>query len=129
MVKSKAIEQFLAEEFPFQEAFGQKEEWTTRLKNILDEHHGDIDIFKEMIQNADDSGASEIHFICDKRTHGTDRVLNEKSRHIQGPSLTVYNNKNFELKDRLEKVLAEETKIIENLQQFTTNFDTVHTQH
>ena len=52
-----------------------------------------IDIFKEMIQNADDSCASEIHFICDKRTHGTDRVFNEKSKHIQGPSLNVYNKK------------------------------------
>ena len=51
-------------------SFGQKEDLTTRIKNILDEYSGEIDIFKEMIQNADDAGASEIHFICDARKHG-----------------------------------------------------------
>ena len=99
MVKCEALELFASKDFPFGDPYGQAEKLTTRIKNILDEYPGNIDIFKEMIQNADDAGAGEIHFILDERSHRTERVFNNQSRHMQGPALCVYNNKNFEPAD------------------------------
>ena len=95
MVKSEALEHFAAKDFPFGDPYGQGEKLTTRIKNILDEYSGNIDIFKEMIQNADDAGANEIHFILDERRHKDERVFNDQSKHMQGPALCVYNDKSF----------------------------------
>ena len=89
------------EKFPFSSAFGQKEELITRIKNILEEYSGKIDVFKELLQNADDSGASEFHVLLDKRSfsHHRNRVLNNKSHFILGPALVAANNKSFSEKD------------------------------
>jgi len=75
--------------------FGQKEPLTTRLKRILSGYPCDKEILKELLQNADDAGATEIHFIKDPRQHGTDRVFDQSWRPLQGPALCVYNNQPF----------------------------------
>ena len=99
MVRAEVLKKLAAKDFPFGDPFGQKEELTTRIRNILDEYSGEIDIFKELIQNADDSGAKQVHFVIDERTHGSEKVFNENSKHIQGPSLTVYNDQSFKKED------------------------------
>ncbi|XP_073457675.1 sacsin-like [Aquarana catesbeiana] len=79
--------------------FGAKEQITTRIKNIIKEYSSKKDILKELIQNADDSEASEIHFVLDCRTHQTKRTFGDQWNPLQGPALCVYNNKIFESKD------------------------------
>ena len=92
--------------------FGQKEPLTTRLRNILDNYPCDIGIMKELLQNADDSGATEIAFIKDLRYLPTKKLFDEKWAPLQGPSLCVYNNKGFTMND-LEGIqnLGNSTKI------------------
>ncbi|CAH2319536.1 Hypothetical predicted protein [Pelobates cultripes] len=79
--------------------FGAKEEITTRIKNIIGEYSSKKDILKELIQNADDSEATEIHFVLDNRTHKTTKSFGESWKPLQGPSLCIYNNKTFDSKD------------------------------
>ncbi|PAA66376.1 hypothetical protein BOX15_Mlig002925g1 [Macrostomum lignano] len=75
--------------------FGQHEDLTTRLQNIISGYPLGIELFKELIQNADDAGASKISFIIDRRHHGTERVLSDSWKELQGPALLVYNDSTF----------------------------------
>ena len=84
---------------PIGEKFGQREELTDRLKGILKSYPCDVGILKELVQNADDAGATEIHFIYDPRTHAGHRLLSENWKELQGPALCVYNNRPFSEKD------------------------------
>uniref|UniRef100_UPI00398ED8D0 sacsin n=1 Tax=Pristiophorus japonicus TaxID=55135 RepID=UPI00398ED8D0 len=79
--------------------FGQQEKLTVRLKNIIKAYPSKKDILKELIQNADDAEASEIHFIWDPRKHGNTKTFGEEWNALQGPALCVYNNKKFTDKD------------------------------
>ena len=100
MIKAESL-QSMKSKFPFGNPFGQKEELVTRIKNILNEYDGEIDIFKELIQNADDSGASEFHLVFDKRRHKDTgkRFSKPMSKHLLGPALIASNNKPFTEKD------------------------------
>lgn len=75
--------------------FGQRERLTNRIKRILSGYPCDKEILKELLQNADDAGASEITFIKDSRQHGTERVFDKSFRPLQGPALCVYSNRAF----------------------------------
>ena len=81
------------------ESFGQHEDLTDRLKGILDGYPPD-GILKELVQNADDAQASEIHFIHDTRLLPSEKVATDKeSEEIQGPALCVYNDRPFRKED------------------------------
>uniref|UniRef100_A0A3B1K9U9 HEPN domain-containing protein n=1 Tax=Astyanax mexicanus TaxID=7994 RepID=A0A3B1K9U9_ASTMX len=80
---------------PLTQEFGQHEKLTVRIKNIIEAYPSKKDILKELIQNADDAEATEIHFIWDKRKHKTEKIFGEKWKLLQGPALCVYNNKPF----------------------------------
>ena len=84
---------------PIGQEFGQREELTDRLRRILKSYPCDVGILKELVQNADDAGATEIHFIYDPRTHASDRLLSENWKELQGPALCVYNNRPFSEED------------------------------
>ena len=84
---------------PIGKPFGQREELTDRLKGILKSYPCDVGILKELVQNADDAGATEIHFIYDPRNHPTNRLLSDNWKELQGPALCVYNNQPFSDKD------------------------------
>ncbi|KAK7495950.1 hypothetical protein BaRGS_00012651 [Batillaria attramentaria] len=75
--------------------FGQSEKLTVRIKRLLEGYTFDSSLFKELLQNADDAGATEIKFIIDRRRLGKERVPEGWSEHLQGPALCVYNNKSF----------------------------------
>ncbi|XP_069164244.1 sacsin-like isoform X2 [Procambarus clarkii] len=79
--------------------FGQNEPLTTRLKNILKEYPCDSGIMKELLQNADDAGATEVAFIQDLRQLPDKQLFDKKWAPLQGPALSVYNNKGFTQKD------------------------------
>ena len=75
---------------PIGQEFGQREELTDRLKGILKSYPCDVGVLKELVQNADDAGATEIHFIYDPRTHLGDRLLSENWKELQGPAPVSY---------------------------------------
>ena len=75
--------------------FGQREKLTNRIKRILSSYPCDKEILKELLQNADDAGASEIHFVSDSRQHSKERVFDDSWKPLQGPALCVYNNSPF----------------------------------
>ncbi|XP_061697750.1 sacsin [Syngnathoides biaculeatus] len=75
--------------------FEQKEELTVRIKNIISAYPSKMDILKELIQNADDAEATEIHFVWDRRQHGTEKTFGENWNRLQGPALCVFNNRVF----------------------------------
>ncbi|XP_075046061.1 sacsin-like [Mixophyes fleayi] len=79
--------------------FGAREELTTRIKNIIKEYSSKQDILKELIQNADDAKATEIHFVLDSRTHEKQNTFGVEWYPLQGPALCVFNNQKFHSKD------------------------------
>ena len=81
--------------FAFGIPFGQNEKLTNRLKRLLKTYPCEKEILKELLQNADDAGATEICFIKDPRQHPVERVFEDSWKPLQGPALCVYNNKPF----------------------------------
>lgn len=55
--------------------FGQRENLTNRIGRILDGYPFDRGILKELMQNADDAGATKLHFILDERPLPTDNCV------------------------------------------------------
>ncbi|XP_033125957.1 sacsin-like [Anneissia japonica] len=84
----------------FQQA-GQKEDLTLKLRNILDSGYTEDSIANEMIQNADDAGASEVRFMIDMRKNNSlkTRLLDKGMKSWQGPALWVYNDSTFSDED------------------------------
>ncbi|XP_065842083.1 sacsin-like isoform X2 [Oscarella lobularis] len=81
------------------EVYGQRELLATRLAGIIRDYPWGVEILKELVQNADDAGASLLHIVYDKRYHSTEKVFSEKWKHLQGPALLVYNDRPFSEKD------------------------------
>ena len=75
--------------------FGQKEELTQRIKNILEGYTLDITLLKELLQNADDARASKMCVILDKRQHTHENLPTSKWSELQGPALLIWNDANF----------------------------------
>ena len=76
-------------------AFGQKENLTTSLCRVLQSYPFNHEILKELVQNADDAGATEIHFVSDSRYHNDKAIFAPSWKPLQGPALCVYNNRPF----------------------------------
>ena len=78
---------------------GPHQSITRRIKEALEDYDQDIDVFKELLQNAEDAGASEIKFVIDWRNHPTEYLLTREMAAWQGPALLVYNNAVFSDED------------------------------
>ncbi|XP_046575220.1 sacsin-like isoform X2 [Haliotis rubra] len=87
----------------FSSPFGQSEKLTTRLKRILSEYPRDSSIMKELLQNADDAGATELMFIKDFRHLPKEKIFSDEWASLQGPALCVYNDSYF-TEDDLEGI-------------------------
>ena len=114
---------------PFARSFGQKEKLTIRLKKIIATYPKDESILRELLQNADDAGCSEIHFILDPRNHKAENVFSEEWKQLQGPSLLVLNDKCFSDEDlRGIQNLGEGSKGNDSLKtgQFGVGFNCVY---
>ena len=81
------------------QCIGPHQSITGRIKEALEDYDHDVDVLKEMIQNAEDAGASEIKFVIDWRNHPTQYLLTKEMEAWQGPALLVYNNAVFSDKD------------------------------
>ena len=90
---------------------GQHEPITRRIKGIVEDYATSSDIFKELLQNADDARATEVKFLIDWRNHSANTLLTEELQVWQGPALIAYNNSVFSDED-FEHIceLAAETK-------------------
>ncbi|XP_078573948.1 LOW QUALITY PROTEIN: sacsin-like [Branchiostoma floridae x Branchiostoma japonicum] len=94
-VRHKALEAYSHNLSSFGSDFGQVEKLTNRIKHLLDAYPFGKEILKELLQNADDAGATKIHFVFDKRHYGTKHIFDDSWKELQGPALCVYNNKPF----------------------------------
>ncbi|XP_043716705.1 sacsin isoform X2 [Telopea speciosissima] len=81
------------------EAFGQHEALTTRLKHIVEMYADGPGILFELVQNAEDAGASEVVFLLDKTQYGTSSVLSPEMADWQGPALYCFNSSVFSQQD------------------------------
>ncbi len=100
MVRSKLLQKYeaISDDF-YGVEFGQKEELTRRIKNILNEYSFDVTILKELLQNADDAKATKMYVILDMRQHGTDSLPSDEWKDLQGPALLVWNDSVFSEED------------------------------
>ncbi|PVD18434.1 hypothetical protein C0Q70_20983 [Pomacea canaliculata] len=74
------------------------------LRNVLDEYPDDGQILKEMIQNAEDAGASEMKFVSDTREFNRNVSPADIKKHpylnfFKGPALYAFNNAKFSDRD------------------------------
>ena len=95
--------------------FGQTQDMTTSLRRILGSYPLSHEILKELVQNADDAGATEIHFVSDSRHHSDEAIFAPSWKPLQGPALCVYNNRSFTDEDLagIQK-LGEGTKLLDS---------------
>ncbi|CAI8014096.1 Sacsin [Geodia barretti] len=75
--------------------FGQHEDLTKRIQNIIRDYPFDMTILKELLQNADDAKATKMHVILDMREHSKENLLSENWSELQGPALLVWNDSVF----------------------------------
>jgi sacsin len=69
------------------EAFGQTEALTKRIAHILEQYPDGPNIINELIQNADDAGATRVSVLYNSCTYGTSSLLSPAMAKWQGPSL------------------------------------------
>ncbi|MBD2538656.1 DUF3883 domain-containing protein [Coleofasciculus sp. FACHB-SPT36] len=77
------------------EAWYQSERLTTRLKNLIRDYPEGVGIIKELIQNADDAGATRVEIIFDWRTHSFEQLPDPRMEALMGASMLVYNDSKF----------------------------------
>jgi len=101
----------------FIKPWGQTEPLTLRLKRLLEEYQDGLAIIKELIQNADDAGASTVKLLYDKRQNNDmkDLLFDPGMRYWQGPALWVFNDQVFTESD-FENI----TKINAGTKEFDT---------
>ncbi|KAL0374331.1 UNVERIFIED_CONTAM: Sacsin [Sesamum radiatum] len=81
------------------EAFGQHESLTTRLRHILEMYADGPAVLFELVQNAEDAGASNVTFLLDKTHYGTSSLLSPEMGDWQGPALYCFNDSIFSPQD------------------------------
>ena len=111
------------------EEFGQREKLSARIKRIIGSYSSHEAILKELLQNADDAGASELHFVYDTRKHGGGKLLGDNMKSLQGPALCVFNNRSFSSEDiRGIQDLGEGSKSesVEKIGRYGVGFNTVY---
>ena len=128
-VRSQFLDKYITSGHQFGSEFGQREELTQRIKNILRDYPLDATLIKELLQNADDAKATKMCVILDKRQHGTERIPSEEWSELQGPALLVWNNEEFTKKDLegIQKLgLGSKREDSESIGQFGIGFNVVY---
>ena len=128
-VRSQFLDKYVSSGAQFGSEFGQREELTQRITNILREYPLDATLIKELLQNADDAKATKMCVILDKRQHGTERIPSKEWSNLQGPALLVWNNEEFSQKDLegIQKLgLGSKRDDSESIGQFGIGFNVVY---
>lgn len=79
--------------------FGQKQQIHIAIRQLIHDYPQDEGILKELIQNADDGGASEVRFILDRTRHPQANGPAEEWQMFTQPSLIVVNDRPFSPED------------------------------
>ena len=129
--RSRILEKFLSSSScQFQSIeFGQREELTRRIQNIIRDYPFDITILKELLQNTDDAKATKMYIILDMRTHGNQGILSQNWAKLQGPALLVWNDSVFSEKDLvgIQKLgLGSKRTDYESIGQYGIGFNVVY---
>ncbi len=77
------------------DGFGQRERLTVRLRGLLRSYPRSIGIVKEILQNADDAGATRVWMVWDGREHPTEHLPDPRMSRLQGPALLFANDQVF----------------------------------
>ncbi|KNC52147.1 sacs protein [Thecamonas trahens ATCC 50062] len=77
------------------EEFSQSQSLTHTISGVLDLYPFGLGLLHELVQNANDAGASEVVFCLDLRNHPRDKLLADSMAELQGPALLVYNDAPF----------------------------------
>ncbi|RMX40564.1 hypothetical protein pdam_00016575, partial [Pocillopora damicornis] len=96
-------------------SYGQRRPPLTHiLKSILERYPDGGQILKEIIQNADDAGATKVSFLLDSRQgfYGGNSLVAPSLSQFQGPALYAQNNALFEKSDweNLQKLMDSNKK-------------------
>ena len=83
---------------PAADNFGQRQPITTAIKNIC-QYYPPNTCLRELLQNADDAGATEIEYVLDTKTYKDEPLLSEGLKGFQGPALLARNNSVFRDQD------------------------------
>jgi len=75
--------------------FGQKLDLCTRLRDILAAYPDGSSVLQELLQNADDAGASQFKLLIDLRTHATETLAFPATAPFQGPAIFAFNDAEF----------------------------------
>ena len=111
------------------ECVGQYEHLTTRLRSILKDYESSIDVYKELIQNADDAKANYVRVLIDYCTFPAMSLIEPSMKLWQGPALYFYNDAEFTDKDFLNILqIFGETKLHDKCKigKFGLGFNTVY---
>lgn len=79
---------------PFEEA-GQTEDLVARLRGLIRDYPDGVGIVKELLQNADDAGATWVRFTLDLRRHGTGALPTPTMARLVAPALLVESDQSF----------------------------------
>ncbi|KAM3391279.1 hypothetical protein ACQJBY_012755 [Aegilops geniculata] len=77
------------------EDFGQRVDLTRRIREVLANYPEGTTALRELIQNADDAGASRVRLCLDRRAHGARSLLAPALAQWQGPALLAHNDAAF----------------------------------
>jgi sacsin len=129
-VPSMANQMLGADEFGFEE-FGQNEPLTQRIKNILEDYPDTVGIFKELLQNADDAGATEVVFVVDHRSNidSVTGLIDPGMKDCHGSALWAYNNAEFTEADfvNIQKLGGQtKTDLVDKIGRFGIGFNAVY---
>ena len=119
------------DELSIGEEFGQEEKLTTRLNRLLEDYKDGLTVLKELVQNADDAGATEVKFLYDERTNedAMTCLIDKGMKKCQGAALWVYNDATFKDEDFVNITkLNEATKVhnTEKIGRFGLGFNAVY---
>lgn len=81
------------------EPYGQEEKITARLRGLVDVYPDGPSIIKELCQNADDAGATQVSILYSERYYDCSSLFTKELAAWQGPALYIYNDSTFSAGD------------------------------